>query len=58
MNEKAKPGANPTTSDFTVTTPEFFIVGKSIFQSRRKYFCFQNAQGLQFLRPKHMSGNS
>jgi hypothetical protein len=39
------PGANPTTSEYTPTASALYIVGQSVFQSRRKYFCFQNALG-------------
>jgi hypothetical protein len=35
------PGANPNAFDFTTTTPELCKAG-AFFQSRKKYFCFQN----------------
>jgi hypothetical protein len=45
MRKKSISGANPTTFEFTATTPALYIVGYSVFQSRRKYFCFQNELG-------------
>jgi hypothetical protein len=38
-------GANATTFEFTTTTPVLNVVGLYIFQSSRKYSCFQNALG-------------
>jgi hypothetical protein len=39
------PGASRTTFKFTATKPALQIVHFSAFQSRIKYFCFQNALG-------------
>jgi hypothetical protein len=47
QNDKsqATAGANPTTSIFTPMYNASVVVGKSVFQSRSKYFFFQNALG-------------
>jgi hypothetical protein len=40
------PGANPTTAEFTTTTPALYILSidwNVFFKSERKYFCLQNA---------------
>jgi hypothetical protein len=42
------PGANPTTFEYTATTPALYVVGQSVFQSRIKYFCFLNELGFQW----------
>jgi hypothetical protein len=33
-------GANPTTFEFTATTPALHLVGYSVYESRIKYFLF------------------
>jgi hypothetical protein len=38
------PGANPTTSEFTTTTPALYVTG-FLTLCRRKHFCFLNALG-------------
>jgi hypothetical protein len=38
-----KPGANPTTFDFTTTTPALYVEGLSVFTSEKNIFCSKNA---------------
>jgi hypothetical protein len=41
---KTRKGANPTTSEFTTTTPAL-KKARAFLQRRRKHFCFPNALG-------------
>jgi hypothetical protein len=40
------PGLNPTTSQFTTTTPALYVVGWGIFNCKRKYVFFSKRTSL------------